>query len=261
MAHFYPKPSLIGTRFNRVKRLLQAYASYRRTQAAPLRFLDVGALFGLQKRWAYMHRLGAIDPILVEPDAVEAARLRSQYPGALIIEAALGAQKGEAVLHMTHDQGKSSLLEPNFENIAKFEPVHDWQVVDKVPIKVDRLDDLLAGEPAPDFMKIDVQGYELEVLKGAEVTLRDTLALEIEASSVPLYLGQPDVSALTRWLLDRDFSCIAVKTTGTFGGEGINAVEFDCFFVNRRLADQRRDAVAIWRTVNRIHTAGGWDMY
>jgi FkbM family methyltransferase len=261
LAHFYPKPSLIGTRFNRVRRLLQAYLDFRRTHDAPLRFLDVGALFGLQKRWAYMHRLGAIEPILVEPDAAEAARLRTQYPGAFIIEAALGARKGEATLRMTRDQGKSSLLEPDLANIAKFEPIDDWQVVREVPIQVDRLDDLLAGKPAPDFMKIDVQGYELEVLKGAEATLRDTLALEVEASSVPLYLGQPDVSELTRWLLDRGFACIAVKTTGTFGGEGINAVEFDCFFVNRRLAEQRGDAVAIWRTINRIRTAGGWDMY
>jgi hypothetical protein len=55
-----------------------------------------------------------------------------------------------------------------------------------------RLDDLLPELGSRvDFLKLDVQGYELAVLKGAEATLRDVLVVHTEVEFVEMYKGQP----------------------------------------------------------------------
>jgi hypothetical protein len=49
--------------------------------------------------------------------------------------------------------------------------------------------DFLAGEDV-EFIKIDVQGFESEVLKGAQHTLARAAGVHVELSFVPLYEGQ-----------------------------------------------------------------------
>jgi len=52
-----------------------------------------------------------------------------------------------------------------------------------------RLDTLLAALPEISLLKIDVQGYEKEVLSGAAETLRKTKFLLIELNYMPQYVG------------------------------------------------------------------------
>jgi hypothetical protein len=70
----------------------------------------------------------------------------------------------------------------------------------KESVPVRRLDDIL---PPPDstrriFLKLDVQGYEPQVLAGATRLLTHTLAVQLEMSLIPLYRGEvlmPEISA------------------------------------------------------------------
>ena len=55
------------------------------------------------------------------------------------------------------------------------------------------------------FLKIDTQGYELEVLKGAERTLELITALVVEVSLVKLYENQPHWLDVVNFLKERDF--------------------------------------------------------
>jgi hypothetical protein len=69
---------------------------------------------------------------------------------------------------------------------------------EKVPLR--RLDDLLADHLADHlaaatpsrcvFLKLDVQGYESQVLAGATQLLNHTLAVQLEMSLLPLYEGE-----------------------------------------------------------------------
>ncbi|GJD64276.1 hypothetical protein MPEAHAMD_4457 [Methylobacterium frigidaeris] len=251
----------ISTRVDRASRVISSVMHQRRSKLPPLRLLDVGALFGLQPRWEMLRKLGIVTPILCEPDRVEAARLRKAYLGATVLECALGAEEGSATLHVARDPGKSSLLRPNLESIGRFEEIAAWQIIKEFQVPVRPLDDVLDRLEKPDFIKIDVQGYELEVLKGAARTLHHVAALEIETSVVPLYHNQPTHSEVTAWLIDRGFHPVATKTTGTFGGEGVRAVEYDSFFVNNHLLSDKRDGLQIWLTTNRIRRGGSWDRY
>jgi FkbM family methyltransferase len=56
-----------------------------------------------------------------------------------------------------------------------------------------------------DFLKADVQGYELEVLRGAERTLRHVGAILLELNLIDIHKGVPLMSDVVRWLDDRGF--------------------------------------------------------
>jgi FkbM family methyltransferase len=111
---------------------------------------------------------------------------------------ALGEADDTALLHVAGQAASSSLL--------PMLPAH-WQaapgtaIVDTQAVMVMRLDDLavpaLAAMHRP-FLKIDVQGAEMAVLRGAPETLSRCVGLQVELTLEPLYAGQ----ALWREVID-----------------------------------------------------------
>ena len=69
------------------------------------------------------------------------------------------------------------------------------------------LDQLLAdaGFPAVGLLKLDVQGFELEVLKGARQTLEQAEAILLEVSLIALYQNNPLLHEVTAFMHDRGF--------------------------------------------------------
>eukprot|EP00928_Gymnodinium_smaydae_P016841 TRINITY_DN16374_c0_g1_i1.p1 TRINITY_DN16374_c0_g1~~TRINITY_DN16374_c0_g1_i1.p1 ORF type:complete len:418 (-),score=50.09 TRINITY_DN16374_c0_g1_i1:32-1135(-) len=88
----------------------------------------------------------------------------------------------------------SSMLEPNAALLCRFVQLEEvTTVVDRQVMQTKRLDDLLSEMPEEriDYLKLDVQGYELAVLKGAEKALKDVLVVHTEVEFVEMYEGQP----------------------------------------------------------------------
>jgi len=131
--------------------------------------VDVGASRGL-----YAGRLAELCPWVhgVEPQPRLVAELRRKLPRNTTIHAvALSDQPGEAVLRIPPDDGRAS-LEP-----------HNAVAGDRLTVPVARLDELV--EQPVGFMKIDVEGHELAVLRGAERILRaDRPVLLIESEAL-----------------------------------------------------------------------------
>ena len=75
------------------------------------------------------------------------------------------------------------------------------------PLPLRRLDDVLAGRPLeePLAAKIDVQGFEADVIRGAAMTLGRCDVVVIETSFVPLYTGQPLFEEIRRMMADLGF--------------------------------------------------------
>lgn len=71
-----------------------------------------------------------------------------------------------------------------------------------IQIDVTTLDSWLveAGDGPVDFIKLDVQGAELDVLKGGEECLQQVRGLEIEVEFNPIYYGQPLFGDVDRFL-------------------------------------------------------------
>jgi FkbM family methyltransferase len=62
-----------------------------------------------------------------------------------------------------------------------------------------------AGKSKPDLMKLDVQGYELEVLKGARKSLEQVQAVLMEVSLIDMYENNPLLHDVTAFMKEQGF--------------------------------------------------------
>jgi FkbM family methyltransferase len=143
---------------------------------------DIGAHVG--DRTACFRRLGA-RVIALEPQPDCAALLREEFSAdaqAQIIEAAIGAQKGTARLHRNEANPTVSTLSTDF--IAAARDADGWREqswTSEIDVPVLTLDDLIATHGVPSFIKIDIEGFEHEALKGLT---QPTPALSFEFTTI-----------------------------------------------------------------------------
>jgi FkbM family methyltransferase len=104
---------------------------------------------------------------------------------------AVGARDGSAELNVAGNSSSSSILEMRGQHLTSA-PRSRYVGTETVDLaRLDTLRDQILTPEDRIFLKLDVQGYELEVLLGATHVLRQVVAVEIELSLTPLYDGAP----------------------------------------------------------------------
>lgn len=94
------------------------------------------------------------------------------------------------------ETGMSSLFKPRTRALDFFNGFSRFgRVVDTEYVQTIKLDDV-ENIPAPDLLKMDVQGAELGILKNGQNTLKDCLAIQLEVAFISLYERQPTFGAL-----------------------------------------------------------------
>src|SRR5262249_32650662 len=151
---------------------------------------------------------------------------------------ALGEIAREAIFHVTSKRDSSSLLVP----AAVQEAASGVTMTSSINVRVARLTEILdvTALPKPILMKIDVQGGELDVLKGAADALPLIQAIYTEVSFVALYERQPLASDITAFLHDNGFALRGVYNH--FFAASIGPTQADFLYV--RAASASEDAVA-----------------
>jgi FkbM family methyltransferase len=121
---------------------------------------------------------------------------------------ALSGSVGERTLHVTTDPQCSSLYAPNASLLKRFNNLQQVALEFTVEVETMTLDAFFQEENlrAVDFLQVDVQGAELEVLSGATQILSNVLAIDIEVEFAPLYLNQPLFADVDSFLRQKDFS-------------------------------------------------------
>lgn len=171
--------------------------------------IDIGAAGGAHKRWNDISELLRV--VGFEPDEKEFVKLKNSVRE-MWFSIALSNTKGKRMLHITKSQTNTSFLMPN-QNLLKQlqwspgEPVTDHDIIKEVEVECDALDGVLSSKNVrPDYLKLDTQGSELDILKGADRVLReDLLIAEIEVEFAPIYKDQPLFADIDVFMRERGF--------------------------------------------------------
>lgn len=132
---------------------------------------------------------------------------------------ALGNSRGKILMHTENNftnHGQScSILEPKL-HLTQF-PQIVFNSTEEV--EIDRLDNIIYDRNLYDYLHIDTQGYELEVLKSATESLRYINTIDVEVNRAELYFGCPMIIDIDTFLRVFEFYRISVDWWGgTFGG-------------------------------------------
>ncbi len=161
-------------------------------------FVDVGANFG----WHSVHaarivgpagKVFAFEPVPNIADVLERNCRRNGFSNVEVRRLALGARQGQVKLALNSDN-------PGGGSVAEF---------GTLPVHMFALDQVIA-DARPALIKIDVEGYELEVLRGANRTLEREPVVVLE------YNRGPHRKRIFRYLSDRGYSLYIVSDTLAF---------------------------------------------
>jgi FkbM family methyltransferase len=182
--------------------------------------IDAGANKGqfavyARTRWPKA-RLICFEP-LPGPRATLARVTRGQ---ARIHACALGSAPGEGRMHLATRTDSSSLLALG----ARQKAILGMEECGELRVPIKRLDACLTTPlPRPVLLKIDVQGFELEVLKGSTGLFPQIDVIYVEASYVEFYEGQALHEEIERFLSDAGFILDGPFNTHLHQGEPVQA--------------------------------------
>lgn len=174
--------------------------------------LDVGANEGQYatelRRFGYTGEIVSFEPI-----AEVCQRLRAHFAGDprwQLRDFALGSMDGSAEIRIGAQSATSSLLAPSEYLVQQAAGARS---VRTEKVRVARMDTVFepAWEGRRIWLKLDTQGFEQEVLRGATATLAKVRILQLELSLRPLYVGEPGFLEVASGLAGQGFDLVGLE--------------------------------------------------
>lgn len=201
--------------------------------------IDVGGNLG---QWAIEARKSTSAEIFsLEPDSRCLNQLQSKSnddPHWKVLGIAAGAENTSQNLNLlAMEHGYSSL-----KKLTAYGEIFSGEnsiEVESNNVPVKRLDSIFTPETVQRenvWLKIDVQGYELEVLSGASEILQYIQAVEIEIPMLDLYAESPKPSQIFKILEEYDFILCAISSE-RWSRNGI--ADCDALFIKREIINHR----------------------
>jgi FkbM family methyltransferase len=197
---------------------------------------DVGAnegQFGQElRKIGYKGLIISFEP---DPDVFERLRRASSGDPAWVCEnIALGSRRDQMVLNRMAASVFNSFLSPTSMFVSDFDIQNS--IVSELVVNVERLDELfenykrMYGFSSP-FLKMDTQGFDLEVFDGAAAVISEFVGFQSEIALARIYEGGPTYSTSIDHYVSSGF-----RIAGVFA---VNphletVIEIDCYFVPNR---------------------------
>jgi len=144
---------------------------------------------------------------------------------------ALGNENGQIKFNQNDYGHISSILEINSENIHYPKQSNS---IPQIDVEIKTLDSFLSDKELPSLtlLKLDVQGYELEVLKGASGSIKKIDYVIIEANLEQLYTNQPSFTEMNNYLNNIGFELQGMLDFNL--GFKNKYIEIDLLFKNKK---------------------------
>ena len=180
----------------------------------PLRYFDIGSRGGLQDDLIPL--AFAVDAVGFEPDAVEFERLEKQPSGPWrslrFLPVGVAGASGERTLFIPDDPLSASLMAHDPAIGEVFNKQHMFSLSRTVRVPVLSLADALkqSGLERIDYLKIDVEGAELEIFNGSAQVLAEVLCIKTEVAFIAARKNQPLASDVDQHLRAAGFQLLAM---------------------------------------------------
>jgi len=179
--------------------------------------IDVGAAGGLPPRFRWMPFLKKIHLTAFEPDDRDISNFESQQNVKKVDfqNVALSDKGQELKLYLTLNNVLSSIYEPDVNFLKKYPDTvagKGCQIIDVKDINSMTMDSFSHNnKKIYDYLKIDTQGSELDILKGSEKTLKNIFCVEIEVEFQKMYRNQPVFSDVDIFLREMGFEIFDLR--------------------------------------------------
>ena len=199
----------------RSRRLLQALlrhrvlagAEHRNILSRDLRVVvDIGANRGqfalAARRWAPKALVVSFEPLSGPAEIFR--RVFSSDDQVILHQSAIGPVSAVQTMHVSARDDSSSLLPISSIQTAIFPGTGEVGIVE---VRMAPLDEFMTADDlsAPAMLKLDVQGFEYDALRGCESLLHRFDRVYCECSCVELYSGQKLAQEVSDWLSVRGF--------------------------------------------------------
>jgi FkbM family methyltransferase len=168
-----------------------------------------------------------------EPNPKVYDRLKASIAGDsnwLAYPYALGAEDGSAELFVAENDTMSS-----FKELTEFGKSTGAKLTDTLSTRISRLDTFLKQQPEllkNVYLKIDTQGFEMEVLRGAGNMLSRITAVQAEIALVHTYADELDWVVFISWMRSQKFELATAICNSSIGAQ---VREFDFVFVRQKM--------------------------
>ena len=207
--------------------------------------LDVGAHRGdygvFLRRSGYEGSIVSFEPAAKNFEALR--RAAGNDPKWSTFNYALGDEESRLPLNVTAETVFTSFLTPDAEISERFRGMVQIDHTEVVEVKqLDTVfDQVTAGLGSPRvFLKVDTQGYDLRVLKGASRSLRHIRGLQSEVAVQGIYEGVTGYLEAIARMTDMGFDITNLVPVQTHPDD-LRVIEFDCVMARRPEAAPAQD--------------------
>jgi len=184
-------------------------------ESLELIMIDVGARGGLDSE--FHPAAWATRAYGFEPASEECERLNKQWKGpwreVRFLPVALGKVDGPATLFVPSSPVAASILDHNEAMVDRYGHPELHRAEREISVETQTLDSALRfhGIFRVDYLKLDVEGMELDILRSAPKAMTGVSALKVECSFLEQRSGQPLIWEVGSWLQDQGFICADIR--------------------------------------------------
>lgn len=196
--------------------------------------IDVGACTGEYGTWlrrnGYKGLIVSFEPVAENFEVL--AKRAARDPLWQAYNSALGRERGEAQINVTNDTRFSSFRRPSPYALETFgsQPTIKSTETATLATLDDMFDQVISGIATPHvYLKMDTQGWDLDVLEGAKESLGRIIAFQSEIAARAVYEGVPSMKESLDYFERCGFSISGLFPMNV--DEKMRAVEFDCVMV------------------------------